>query len=450
MVTKRKWYYYIYKITFLCGEPKGRYYYGKRIYCGVDINKDNYRGSGLFCKSYFKKYGAIKGETYIKEIVEETSSAQENLKREAFWVGDLWKTDPLCMNLCPGGIGSHGSPSRKKRFWQFDLQGKFIKEFECLKDTSCVIGSGHVLSCCKRERNQAGGYIWRYEGDWVTDDDLSRIKNFKSCKVLQYNLAGEIVNIFDTPEEAAASINSNAYPIRLNCERGTKKFANYIWRYEDSPLTKEDLEWALSRIPKPCFSQRVYKYSLEGDLLEIFDNQKAAIEAFNGNINHLSNCLTGRLKTSAGFIWRYEDNQLRPKEVWIPGKAILQFDTNGKYIGKYLNSAEAARKTNSDMGGINKCCRRELLSSNGFMWRRLGDTVTDNDLQAYLQEYTTPQHHCCKYSKTGELIKEYNSFKEAADDNNVIAHSVYRWCAGKSHDQRGYVWKYKENDLCQN
>lgn len=41
-------FYYIYKISFLCGEPKGRYYIGKRTYFGSDIESDNYTGSGRF------------------------------------------------------------------------------------------------------------------------------------------------------------------------------------------------------------------------------------------------------------------------------------------------------------------------------------------------------------------------------------------------------------------
>ena len=95
--------HYIYKITFLCGEHKNCYYLGKRS--TVNKTDNGYVGSGLFTKYYFKKYGKINGVTYIKDILEYNVSKIENSKREKEIIGDLYKTDPLCMNLCEGGSG---------------------------------------------------------------------------------------------------------------------------------------------------------------------------------------------------------------------------------------------------------------------------------------------------------------------------------------------------------
>lgn len=99
-------YHYIYRIDFLCGEPS-RYYIGKRTSRSKPEKDNSYRGSGIFCKRYFDKYG-IDG-TYIKSIIEINPSKEENSKREEYWIGDLWKTDPLCMNECAGGLLG-GSP----------------------------------------------------------------------------------------------------------------------------------------------------------------------------------------------------------------------------------------------------------------------------------------------------------------------------------------------------
>lgn len=93
---------YIYKITFLCGSLAGHYYIGKHK---TTAKWDSYTGSGVVCRDYFKKYGAKKGVTYIKEILEDNIQDDETLDlKEKQWVGDLWETDPLCENLMPGGI----------------------------------------------------------------------------------------------------------------------------------------------------------------------------------------------------------------------------------------------------------------------------------------------------------------------------------------------------------
>lgn len=74
-------YHYIYRIDFLCGEPN-RYYIGKRTSRSIPEKDNSYKGSGIFCKHYFNKYG-LDG-TYNKTILEVNSSKEENSKREEF------------------------------------------------------------------------------------------------------------------------------------------------------------------------------------------------------------------------------------------------------------------------------------------------------------------------------------------------------------------------------
>lgn len=56
-------YYYVYKITFLCGEYKEHYYIGAHY----GNMFDDYCGSGAICEEYYKKYGKL--DTYKKEII---------------------------------------------------------------------------------------------------------------------------------------------------------------------------------------------------------------------------------------------------------------------------------------------------------------------------------------------------------------------------------------------
>ena len=98
--------HYIYKIVFLCGSPQYRYYIGKRSTGEYDNWKeDPYAGSGVFCDNYFSEYGKILNKTYRKECLEENESFEINWEREKYWIGDLWKLDPLCMNKIAGGAG---------------------------------------------------------------------------------------------------------------------------------------------------------------------------------------------------------------------------------------------------------------------------------------------------------------------------------------------------------
>lgn len=59
----------------------------------------------------------------------------------------------------------YGKPSkRRKKVYQYDLQGNFIKEWDSASDIwkKTKISQGNVSSCCRGERKTAGGYEWSY------------------------------------------------------------------------------------------------------------------------------------------------------------------------------------------------------------------------------------------------------------------------------------------------
>lgn len=80
-----------------------------------------------FCKAYYKKYGKILGETYLKEIIEINPSEDINSLREKELIGNLYISDPLCMNMVAGGerIAIETNNSAKPVI-QYDLKGNCI------------------------------------------------------------------------------------------------------------------------------------------------------------------------------------------------------------------------------------------------------------------------------------------------------------------------------------
>ena len=85
---------------------------------------------GNFCKAYYKKYGKILGETYLKEIIEINPSEDINSLREKELIGNLYISDPLCMNMVAGGerIAIETNNSAKPVI-QYDLKGNLIATY---------------------------------------------------------------------------------------------------------------------------------------------------------------------------------------------------------------------------------------------------------------------------------------------------------------------------------
>ena len=54
--------------------------------------------------------------------------------------------------------------SQNKKVLQYDLNGNFIREWDCAKDVKRIlnIDNSGVSCSCNGKRKTAGGYIWRY------------------------------------------------------------------------------------------------------------------------------------------------------------------------------------------------------------------------------------------------------------------------------------------------
>ena len=337
----------------MCGFPTGRYYIGKRTYSGKDLSKDRYTGSGNFCSAYFKKYGKEEGVTYIKEILEVNPSKKINDIREDFWIEDLWKTDPLCMNQKPGGDGGcgkgkaasmwghhHSKETREKiskankhkcsrAVNQYDLEGNLIATHKSITDAAKAVGlknSSAITQCCNRalNYNSCGGFFWRFVGDEVLDfkstaqkyeeqkiatkerkkkealmNKLLKEEN-KPFVVDQFDLNGNYITSYKTIQEALRSCNGKSrMSIKNCCDRNPiyKKAYNYIWRWHGDELGNTNTTNA-------CI-KRVVQMDLDGNVIQEFKSITDAERKLKIHHGAISMCCNNKRNHAGGFKWKY-------------------------------------------------------------------------------------------------------------------------------------------------
>lgn len=308
--------HYIYKIYFLCGSPSGRYYIGKRTYDGKDILKDKYHGSGKFCKAYFAKYGAIYGKTYIKEIIEVNISKEINKEREEIIIGDLWKTDPLCMNQKRGGEGKGwekghdlSKEAREKisnklsnPIDQYDLDGNLIKHWKSVAEASryfnCTVAT--ISGCCARKYTTSNGYIWRWAYDKIFDSDLYTINKHK---IVAFNLDGTFCKIYNSSKEAAIDNNLAQNTIINCCNKKRERAGNYMFRFY---LEVKD---QMSIKPYDKYQERaINQYDKDWNYINTFTSISLASLAIKGDRKGSANiqaCCKGNKASAYGFKWKY-------------------------------------------------------------------------------------------------------------------------------------------------
>lgn len=110
------YYGYIYRTDIL---DKGAYYIGKALCSSkgpFNYENPNYFGSGKKIKAYIKKYGTSNLKV---SLLATANNSVDLVSLEKKFIGNLWKTDPSCWNLVPGGIDfrsgiKHSDESRLK------------------------------------------------------------------------------------------------------------------------------------------------------------------------------------------------------------------------------------------------------------------------------------------------------------------------------------------------
>lgn len=132
--------------------------------------------------------------------------------------------------------------NRTKPVIQCSLDGKLMGRYNSIREASQnVFISPQVISlCCHKERNTAGGFKWKFEGD-ATDfkhsDGRGKPKGI-GRQVIQYK-DGIKINEYQTISEASKIVGINASSISKCCRNKAKRVGGYEWRYKNEPSTNK-------------------------------------------------------------------------------------------------------------------------------------------------------------------------------------------------------------------
>jgi hypothetical protein len=128
-----------------------------------------------------------------------------------------------------GNIAS--TESLKKIVLQYDLNGNFIKEWDCgVKELSRKYGYNVSGVCTEKKNNKTiGGFQWRYK---TSDDYPTKIEKFENKsfqKVIQKDLEGNIIKVWDNQTQAAKSLECSTALISNVCRGNRKTAKGFIW-----------------------------------------------------------------------------------------------------------------------------------------------------------------------------------------------------------------------------
>lgn len=118
-------------------------------------------------------------------------------------------------------------------------------------------------------------------------------------------------------------------------------------------------------------SKKVYQYSLDGELIKIWNSVKECTEnGFQGT--HVSGCCLGKGKTHKNFIWSYKPLKTINKSDYISSvapKKVYQY-TLKKELVKIWNSIYECREGGFYPSSISCCCNKKekYKTHKGYIW----------------------------------------------------------------------------------
>lgn len=183
------------------------------------------RNNGFAIHAAIRKYG-ISNFSIVE--IEEVPNNLLN-EREKYWIS-IYNTFKNGYNLTLGGESC--PESIKKKCYQYDLDGKFLKEFESVCAAARAINKNHsnIIKVLQGTLHSAYGFRWSYK----KVKQLPKIKNNYTGaekKIAQYDLNNNYIRSFSSTKEAARFLNKSQGNISSAANGKRKTAYGYIWKF---------------------------------------------------------------------------------------------------------------------------------------------------------------------------------------------------------------------------
>ena len=242
----------------------------------------NSKGYNFVLHKAIRKYGE---ENFEIDIIEEVEDEKLQL-REQYWIDFFNSIIPFGYNMTYGGEGTvkynkkqilqwwnegmsseqiknicgiHYTTLKKilieyncydeledkhrrgltKRVYQYSQYGELIKVHDSILSASKSVQVDRViiLRCCNGQKKSSRGYIWSFE---PLNFSFKEVSSWKQKKVIQKDLQGKVINIFNSMAEAGRAMNKKNTKYIKECCLGLRKtMYGYIWEYDNYDTNNE-------------------------------------------------------------------------------------------------------------------------------------------------------------------------------------------------------------------
>lgn len=356
----------------------GKVYVGSTLYGDRRANEHfcelkNNRHHNTHLQNAYNKYGS---ENFQFSII--VSNIPENglYKKEEYYI----KFFDSCNS--DFGYNFNENPLRprapnKKQIIQIDPNTfKVVQEWDSILEAAYSLkengknASSSIGRACGRLDKvcEVYNYIWCFREDLEYRMDQLENGEFKSKKVLQYDLVGRFIKCWGTVKNAAESLNVSGHNIGSACEGRIHHSGGFQWR-RFTPNYPKKIGFAKSKRLRP-----IVQFSKDGIRLNEFNSAQEVEEELGIKSNNIRTCCKNskHYKICEGFQWRYLIDIPYGDITKVSNnreRSIEQLSKNGDIIFKWESIAEASRELGVTSVAILSACKGITKTSAGYKWR---------------------------------------------------------------------------------
>lgn len=197
----------------------------------------------------------------------------------------------------------------RDRIYQFDIDGKFIKEYDNFIEASTAVKCNpyQLRDCCLGKYKTTMGYIWKFEYEYKQNPHIEPYHMPNSKAVLQFDMNGCFISEYPSTMVAERQTGCSYKSINRVCRGGKLTTHNFIWRY------KSDFDEIPEKI-EPYHDPRkhpVCQFTPDLEFVQEYESTEEAARQTGFTATGINFVCTGEKKTSHGYIWARTEDILR-------------------------------------------------------------------------------------------------------------------------------------------
>jgi group I intron endonuclease len=154
---------------------------------------------------------------------------------------------------------------------------------------------------------------------------------------------------------------------------------------------------------------------------------------------HLRECSTGRKHTQEA------KEKMRKIQQELCGKNVYAFDAKTmEFIAKYASINDAARQLHTTYVTIARAVKGKRASAKGYIWSFSPYIEKNNPLYHTIKQRNNPVF--C-YDLSGQLIKRYDTSKEAIAELGGSIGAITQCCNKKLLTYKSYIWRWSLEEI---